>query len=122
MIGQHLILRCAKGCYDSTAAAGLKTAAVSDNVSAFPNPRQQELNKVISEHAAFPDLSAKTGSGENRGVLRLFEYRGVLMAMRTARTGSMFLHTQSALQRLNALMITKKFRKEPRADSTAAIP
>ena len=101
MIGQHLILRCAKGCYDSTAAAGLKTAAVSDNVSAFPNPRQQELNKVISEHAAFPDLSAKTGSGENRGVLRLFEYRGVLMAMRTFRvhdlcdtTGSVsFTHT-----------------------------
>ena len=85
MIGQHLILRCAKGCYDSTAIAGLKTAAVSDNVSGFPSPRQQELNKVISEHAAFPDVSVRNGSNDNRGVLRLFGYRGVLMAMRTFR-------------------------------------
>ena len=85
MIGQHLILRCAKGCYDSTAIAGLKTAAVSDNVSEFPSPRQQELNKVISEHAAFPDAPVRSGKGENRGVLRLFGYRGVLMAMRTFR-------------------------------------
>ncbi len=85
MIGQHLILRCTKGCYDSTAIAGLKTAAVSENVSSFPSPRQQELNKVISEHAAFPDVSVRSGSEDNRGVLRLFGYRGVLMAMRTFR-------------------------------------
>ncbi len=85
MIGQHLILRCAKGCYDNAAVAGLKTAAVSANVSGFPLPRQQELNKVISEHAAFPDASVRSGSSANRGVLRLFGYRGVLMAMRTFR-------------------------------------
>lgn len=85
MIGQHLILRCTKGCYDNAAIAGLKTAAVSENVSGFPSPRQQELNKVISEHAAFPDVSVRSGSEDNRGVLRLFGYRGVLMAMRTFR-------------------------------------
>ena len=89
MIGQHLILRCAKGCYDNAAVAGLKTAAVSANVSGFPLPRQQELNKVISEHAAFPDASVRSGSNDNRGVLRLFGYRGVLMAMRTFRVHDM---------------------------------
>ncbi|MBQ1546447.1 MAG: hypothetical protein IIZ59_02815 [Clostridia bacterium] len=85
MIGQHLILRCAKGCYDHTSAPGLKTAAVSENIISLQGPRQQELNKVISEHAQFPDVSAKGSGGENRGVLRLFEYRGVLMALRTFR-------------------------------------
>lgn len=85
MIGQHLILRCAKGAYDSTAVPGLKTAAVSANIKALQPERQQELNRIISEHATFPDSSAKSGVRENRGVLRLFVYRGVLMAMRTFR-------------------------------------
>ena len=85
MIGQHLILRCAKGVYDHAAVAGLKTAAVSSSISSLQGPRQQELNKVISEHAQFPDTHVRSGSGENRGVLRLFEYRGVLMALRTFR-------------------------------------
>ena len=85
MIGQHLILRCANGVYDHANIAGLKTAAVSENVGSLQSARQQELNKVISEHAAFPDVSVRSGSGENRGVLRLLEYRGVLMVLRTFR-------------------------------------
>ena len=85
MIGQHLILRCAKGCYDHANAAGLKTAAVSESISKLEGARQQELNKVISEHAQFPDITVRSGTGVNRGVLRLFNYRGVLMAMRTSR-------------------------------------
>ena len=85
MIGQHLILRCAKGVYDHANAAGLKTAAVSEVIGSLSSARQQELNKVISEHAAFPDAAVKSGAAENRGVLRMFEYRGVLMAMRTFR-------------------------------------
>lgn len=85
MIGQHLILRCAKGAYDSTSVAGLKTAAVSENIGELTSARQQELNRVISEHAAFPDVSVRSGKGQNRGVLRMFEYRGVLMVMRTFR-------------------------------------
>lgn len=85
MIGQHLIMRCAKGVYDNNAVAGIKTAAVSSSIGALSSVRQQELNKVIFDHAQFPDASVRSGKGENRGVLRLFEYRGVLMALRTFR-------------------------------------
>ena len=89
MIGQHLILRCSNGVYDHANVAGLKTAAVSDIIGKLSSARQQELNKVISEHATFPDAAVKSGASENRGVLRMFAYRGVLMAMRTFRVNDL---------------------------------
>jgi len=32
MIGQHLILRCKRGCFETAGAAGFKSAGISENL------------------------------------------------------------------------------------------
>lgn len=69
MIAQHLLMRCKKGYYDSTALAGLKTAAVSDGFKEYSREFQKDIEQEIAL-ATLPD-SVILSKSVNRGILRI---------------------------------------------------
>lgn len=69
MIAQHLLMRCKKGYYDSSALAGLKTAAVSDGFKEYSREFQKDIEQEIAL-ATLPD-SVNLSKDANRGILRI---------------------------------------------------
>jgi hypothetical protein len=86
MIYQHLQLRCRTGSYNS-AGLGYKTAAVSRDFMSLPDSTRADLDSAIKEYSSFPDHARRNDRyGENnRGILRIINYNGFLMAIRNFR-------------------------------------
>lgn len=113
MIGQHLLMRCTKGAYDTSVSPGFKTAAVSEQMKRLPKSIQSELDSVIKQYASVPEGASEGGALENRGILRIIQKRNILYAIRTFRVGDLcsnsgtvsFSHTYvfSDSDRLNIL-------------------
>ena len=73
MIGQHLILRCKRGCFETAGAAGFKSAGISENLRNQPNiktleSRNSESINLVGQADHWYNVA---GSSKSRGFKNL---------------------------------------------------
>ena len=84
MIGQHLILRCKRGCFETAGAAGFKSAGISENLRNQPNIKtlDQEIRKVLT-WSDKQTIGTMLPGLQNRGVLRIYRFNGMTFVSRS---------------------------------------
>lgn len=84
MIGQHLILRCKRGCFEMAGAAGFKSAGISENLRNQPNIKtlDQEIRKVLT-WSDKQTIGTMLPGLQNRGVLRIYRFNGMTFVSRS---------------------------------------
>ena len=84
MIGQHLILRCKRGCFETAGAAGFKSAGISENLKNQPYIKtlDQEIRKVLT-WSDKQTIGTMLPGLQNRGVLRIYRFNGMTFVSRS---------------------------------------